>query len=55
MISVPTKLDSMAGIYIKSVALGSEHSIAVTGYISMFSHWKRYYSNLGTNLTFFII
>lgn len=31
VIPVPTKVDFLSGVYIKMVALGSDHSIAVTG------------------------
>lgn len=31
MVHVPTKVQALHGITIKSVALGSEHSVAVTG------------------------
>ncbi|KAK8941809.1 Ultraviolet-B receptor UVR8 [Platanthera guangdongensis] len=37
IVSTPTKVDSLDGIYIKMIALGSEHSIAVTNEGSVMS------------------
>lgn len=31
VVPVPTKIGCLSGIFIKHVALGSEHSVAVTG------------------------
>lgn len=35
VVSVPNKVESLTGVAIKMVALGSEHSLAVTGSILM--------------------
>lgn len=36
MVRVPTKVQALHGITIQSVALGSEHSVAVTGLDPLF-------------------
>lgn len=36
IVFVPTKVESLTGVAIKMVGLGSEHSLAVTGLILMY-------------------